>query len=68
LNYTNSSFFSQPGCHRLAEFYSTIKRDDAKGAEIYKQNCDELKYGQSCFSYAAKRVHGKGKVMYDLFG
>ncbi|PSN55207.1 Cytochrome c oxidase assembly factor 7 [Blattella germanica] len=46
-------------CHLLAEFFETIKEDLHKAGIIYKSNCDDYKYGRSCFSYAHHKLLGR---------
>lgn len=48
------------GCHRLADFMDKIKGAEKVGGKLYKKNCDEYKYGHSCFKFAGKRMLGKG--------
>ncbi|XP_067939781.1 cytochrome c oxidase assembly factor 7B-like [Watersipora subatra] len=48
------------GCHRLADFFNSLKKDEQKGSKLFKENCDEHKYGHSCFKYAGQRLIGKG--------
>ena len=48
------------GCHRLADFVNSIKQDTKLGSKLFKDNCDQYKYGHSCFKYAGNRFYGKG--------
>ncbi|KAK7099961.1 cytochrome c oxidase assembly factor 7 homolog [Littorina saxatilis] len=48
------------GCHRLADFFESVKKEFEKAALVFKSNCDQSKYGHSCFKYGNYRVTGKG--------
>ncbi|KAL3868957.1 hypothetical protein ACJMK2_041703 [Sinanodonta woodiana] len=48
------------GCHRLGELLELVKRDFTKAATVYKMNCDENKYGHSCYKYAQYNLAGLG--------
>ncbi len=37
-------------CHHAGEFYATVNGEHKRAAEIYKNNCDNNKYGPSCFN------------------
>lgn len=60
-------------CHLLADFLESIKKDYEKAAKVYKNNCDEYKYGRSCLKYGTYSLLGKGtkksdfKVAHDYF-
>ncbi|KAJ8950780.1 hypothetical protein NQ318_011273 [Aromia moschata] len=60
-------------CHLLADFLESIKKDYEKAAKVYKNNCDEYKYGKSCLKYGTYSLLGRGskksdfKVAYDYF-
>ncbi|KAF7271022.1 hypothetical protein GWI33_016053 [Rhynchophorus ferrugineus] len=60
-------------CHLLADFLEAIKKDFEKAAKVYKNNCDEYKYGKSCLKYGGYNLTGKGlhkadyKAAYDYF-
>lgn len=45
-------------CHNLAKFFNHIKREHKKAAEMYKQNCDEHKFSESCCEYGSLRAEG----------
>lgn len=57
----------------MADFLEAIKHDYEKAAKVYKNNCDEFKYGKSCMKYATYSLLGKGskksdfKLAYDYF-
>ena len=55
-------FFS--GCHRLADFEGNVKKDYEKAAKVYKTNCDDYKYGHSCFKYGNLVIMGKGTCIW----
>lgn len=52
------------GCHRLADFMDSVKQDSKLGAKLFKMNCDDHKYGHSCFKFAGMRMFGKGTMLY----
>ncbi|KAJ8921178.1 hypothetical protein NQ315_013650 [Exocentrus adspersus] len=60
-------------CHLLADFLESIKKDYEKAGKVYKNNCDEYKYGRSCLKYATYNLLGRGskksdfKIAYDYF-
>lgn len=37
-------------CHHVGEFYTVVKNDFERAAKIYEKNCNEKKYGPSCFN------------------
>ncbi|XP_050292828.1 cytochrome c oxidase assembly factor 7 homolog [Anthonomus grandis grandis] len=47
-------------CHLLADFLEAIKKDYEKAAKVYKNNCDEYKFGKSCLKYGGYCLTGKG--------
>ncbi|KAL1501545.1 hypothetical protein ABEB36_006847 [Hypothenemus hampei] len=47
-------------CHLLADFLEAIKKDFEKAAKVYKNNCDEYKYGKSCLKYGSYCLTGRG--------
>ena len=47
------------GCHRLADFFEAFKRDLPKARKVYKENCDDNKYGHSCFKIGNYNMVGK---------
>ncbi|XP_074040279.1 cytochrome c oxidase assembly factor 7 [Leptinotarsa decemlineata] len=60
-------------CHLLADFLESIKKDFEKAGKVYKNNCDEYKYGKSCLKYGTYSLLGRGtkqsdfKQAYDYF-
>lgn len=38
------------GCHSLAEWFAILRSDFGKAATIYKANCAERRYANSCFN------------------
>jgi hypothetical protein len=38
------------GCQSLAEWYALLRGDYGKAADIYKANCAERRYANSCFN------------------
>jgi hypothetical protein len=50
------------GCHRLANFMENIRGNYKDATELYKKNCDENKFGRSCFTYSKNRSLGRGNV------
>ncbi|KAK7501403.1 hypothetical protein BaRGS_00007207 [Batillaria attramentaria] len=48
------------GCHRLADFLESVKKEFEKAATVYKTNCDDSQYGHSCFKYGNYRINGRG--------
>ncbi|KAJ8984103.1 hypothetical protein NQ317_017312 [Molorchus minor] len=47
-------------CHLLADFLEAIKKDYEKAAKVYRNNCDEYKYGKSCLKYGTYSLLGRG--------
>jgi len=39
-------------CHRLAEFYESVRKNFLKAGPIYQENCDNTKYPRSCHKFA----------------
>ncbi|XP_069669394.1 cytochrome c oxidase assembly factor 7 homolog [Periplaneta americana] len=60
-------------CHLLGDFIESIKKDYTKAGKIYKSNCDDYNYGQSCYKFGTYKILGKGQqsvdrdVAYDYF-
>jgi len=52
-------------CHLLADFLEAIKKDYEKAAKVYKNNCDEYKYGKSCLKFGGYSLIGKGNQKQD---
>ncbi|CAH0548956.1 unnamed protein product [Brassicogethes aeneus] len=53
-------------CHLLADFLESIKKDYEKAAKVYKNNCDEFKYGKSCLKFGTYSLLGKGLPKADF--
>ncbi|CAN8009898.1 unnamed protein product, partial [Ixodes pacificus] len=49
------------GCHRLADYLEAIKKEFDKALDVYRTNCDDNKYGKSCFKYGNYKLIGKGQ-------
>ncbi|XP_060534028.1 cytochrome c oxidase assembly factor 7 homolog [Cylas formicarius] len=47
-------------CHLLGDFLEAIKKDFEKAAKVYKNNCDEFKFGKSCTKYGNYNILNKG--------
>lgn len=47
------------GCHRLASFLETIKKDWEEAHKVFKTNCIENKYGPSCFKLGNYNLLGR---------
>lgn len=54
------------GCHRLADFLEAVKKEFEMAATIFKTNCDNNKYGHSCFKYGNYKMVGRGILLCDL--
>lgn len=56
-----SKQFFYLGCHRLGYFHGYVDKDkpDAKenAKKVFKMNCEENKFGQSCDSLAGMYLH-----------
>ncbi|ESO88905.1 hypothetical protein LOTGIDRAFT_106114 [Lottia gigantea] len=48
-------------CQRLGQ-YLEIFRDFEKAGKVFKYNCDQNRYGKSCFQYAEYLMNGQGGV------
>lgn len=48
-------------CHQLGEFYQAVERDNSKAKDVFKTNCEELDFPQSCFSLGIIHLTDKGK-------
>ncbi|KAM8930535.1 cytochrome c oxidase assembly factor 7 [Pelodytes ibericus] len=61
------------GCHRLAEYYESIKKNFKAAANVLKMNCEQNGLSESCYKLGAYYVTGKGglpvdlKIAYDCF-
>ncbi|KAG5887070.1 hypothetical protein JTB14_018242 [Gonioctena quinquepunctata] len=53
-------------CHLLADFLESIKKDYEKAAKVYRNNCDEYKYGKSCLKYGTYSLLGRGSKQSDF--
>ena len=51
-------------CHHAGEFYATVNGEHERAAEIYKNNCENNKYGPSCFNLG--RYHCKLIKLYVI--
>lgn len=51
---------SPEGCHRLADYFESVKKEFERAAKIFKTNCDEHQYGHSCLKYGNYRIMGQG--------
>ncbi|KAK3609060.1 hypothetical protein CHS0354_011325 [Potamilus streckersoni] len=49
------------GCHRLGDLIELVRKDFTKAGMVYKMNCDEHKYGPSCYKYAQYNLAGRGR-------
>ena len=47
------------GCHRLADYLESFKRDWSRARSVYNMNCQENKYGPSCFKFGNYNLVGK---------
>ncbi|KAG8436893.1 hypothetical protein GDO86_007837 [Hymenochirus boettgeri] len=54
------------GCHRLAEYFESIKKNFESAAQILKTNCEENEYSESCYKLGGYYVTGKGGLPVDL--
>jgi TPR repeat protein len=48
-------------CFSLGEWYQVIKRDYAKAAELFEENCEKRNFGNSCFGLGALYSAGRGR-------
>ena len=37
-------------CHQLGEFYQAVEKNSSKAKDVFKTNCEEMNFPQSCFS------------------
>ena len=51
---------SPDGCHRLADFLEAFRKETPKARTIYMTNCNENKYGHSCFKAGNYHLLGRG--------
>jgi hypothetical protein len=49
-------------CHQLGEFYQAVERNSSKAKDIFRTNCEELNFQQSCFSLGIIHLTNKGKL------
>ncbi|XP_053549968.1 cytochrome c oxidase assembly factor 7A [Bombina bombina] len=54
------------GCHRLAEYFESIKKNFDAAAQILKINCNQNGHSESCYKLGAYYVTGKGGLSVDL--
>lgn len=47
-------------CHLLADYLLSIDKARSKAAQVYKNNCDENKFGMSCDAYGRMAFRGQG--------
>ncbi|VDP92778.1 unnamed protein product [Echinostoma caproni] len=52
-------------CHSFAQWLETYKRLPKECADVLKDNCFDLKYGQSCFKYGYLRLFGRNDLYRD---
>eukprot|EP01032_Pedospumella_encystans_P015894 gene15894-18155_t len=52
-------------CHHAGEFYATVNGEHKRAAEIYKNNCENNKYGPSCFNLGRYHLSGQGVEQND---
>ena len=48
------------GCHRLADYMEAFKKEYTKARTIYTANCNDNKYGHSCFKAGNYNLLGRG--------
>ncbi|XP_006025851.1 cytochrome c oxidase assembly factor 7, partial [Alligator sinensis] len=53
------------GCHRLADYLESIRKDFASAAAVLRDNC-ERGHGDSCYKLGTYHVIGKGGLSIDL--
>ncbi|CAI9731571.1 cytochrome c oxidase assembly factor 7 homolog [Octopus vulgaris] len=51
---------SPEGCHRLADYFESVKKEHERAAKMYKSTCDDYHYGHSCYKYGNYRTVGQG--------
>jgi hypothetical protein len=39
-------------CHQVGEFWSVVKNDHKRAAQVYEKNCVDNNYAPSCFNLA----------------
>ena len=47
-------------CHQLGEFYQAVERNNYKAKDVFKMNCEEQDFPQSCFSLGIIHLTDKG--------
>ncbi|THD20751.1 Sel1 repeat-containing protein 1B [Fasciola hepatica] len=52
-------------CHSFSQWLETYKRSNKDCAEVLRENCFDLKYGDSCFKYGYLRLFGKNEIPRD---
>jgi len=48
------------GCHLLADYLESVKRDFKKAGSVYMKNCNENKHPKSCYKYGNYSLLGRG--------
>jgi len=48
------------GCQLLGDFFESVERNFVSAGKVYKDNCDEHRFGKSCFKYGSYLMTGKG--------
>ncbi|CAH2310854.1 cytochrome c oxidase assembly factor 7 [Pelobates cultripes] len=54
------------GCHRLAEYYESIRKNFEAAAKILKLNCEQNELSESCYKLGGYYVTGRGGLPVDL--
>jgi len=49
----------------LGDFLEAVKKDWTKAARVYKVNCEDYKFGHSCFKIGNYTFMGKGEEKVD---
>ncbi|KAM7537611.1 hypothetical protein Aperf_G00000079503 [Anoplocephala perfoliata] len=52
-------------CHSLARWYASYKREYAKSEDVFRQNCFQHRFSDSCNGYAFYKVFGAPGVKRD---
>ena len=57
------------GCHRLADFMESVRRDEVQARKLFKMNCEKNQHGHSCFKHGQQNMAGIGgpKDYYEAF-
>lgn len=51
---------SPEGCHRLANYLESFKKDYEKARKIFQTTCDDYQYGHSCYKFGNYNFLGRG--------